>query len=79
MNIAEVTSVIVRPDWIFIRIRTDDGLVGYGEPTLPGQIRSVAQAVEELAPIIVGQDPRNVELLWQHLYRAEGRDDDERR
>jgi galactonate dehydratase len=56
-------------DWIFVRVHTDDGLVGTGEGTLEGRGRTVMAAVAELGDYIIGQDPLRIEHLWQIMYR----------
>lgn len=57
-------------NWVFVKVLTDQpGLVGWGEATLEWHTRSVVGAVEDLAELIVGEDPRRVEYLWQMMYR----------
>jgi galactonate dehydratase len=57
-------------NWVFVKIVTDQpGLIGWGEATLEWHTRAVAGAVEDLAPLIVGEDPRRIEHLWQMMYR----------
>ena len=50
-------------------MHTDEGLVGLGEPILEGRARTCAQAVAELAPYLIGKDPRRVVHHWQAMYR----------
>jgi galactonate dehydratase len=57
-------------NWIFVRVETDEpGLFGWGEATLEWKTRAVVGAVEDLAPLLVGQDPRDVEHCLQILTR----------
>jgi galactonate dehydratase len=57
-------------NWIFVKVLTDqDGLFGWGEATLEWHTRAVVGAIEDLAPLIVGQDPTRPEHLWQMMYR----------
>lgn len=57
-------------NWIFVKVVTDqDGLYGWGEATLEWHTRSVVGAVEDLAPLLVGEDPSRIEHLWQAMYR----------
>jgi galactonate dehydratase len=56
-------------DWVFVRVHTDEGIVGTGEGTLEGRARTIVAAVEELKDYIVGEDPRRIEHLWQIMYR----------
>ncbi|MFD6177057.1 MULTISPECIES: galactonate dehydratase [unclassified Isoptericola] len=70
MKITSVTTYAVPPRWLFVRIETDAGIVGWGEPVLEGRAATVAAAVEELADYLVGKDPRRVEEHWTVLYRG---------
>lgn len=67
MKITTIRSVIVHAEmrnWVFVRVDTDEaGLFGWGEATLEWKTRSVAAALEDLAPLIVGRDPRDIEKL----------------
>ena len=73
MRITAVRTLVVNArlrNWIFVRVETDQpGLTGLGEATLEFQTRAVTGAVEDLAGLIVGQDPRNIEHLWQVMFR----------
>ncbi|MDO9398525.1 MAG: galactonate dehydratase [Herbiconiux sp.] len=73
MRIVSVETVTVNAtlrNWVFVKVTTDhDGLVGWGEATLEWKARAVAGAVADLAEIVVGQDPRRIEYLWQAMYR----------
>lgn len=70
MKIKSVTTYTVPPRWLFLRIETDDGLVGWGEPVLEGRAATVAAAVEELSDYLIGQDPAQIEDIWTVLYRG---------
>jgi galactonate dehydratase len=54
-------------NWLFVRVRTDDGLHGLGEGTLNGFIKTTEAAVRELEPLVIGQDPRRVNALSKRL------------
>lgn len=57
-------------NWIFVKVLTDQpGLYGWGEATLEWHTRAVVGAIEDLAELIVGEDPRRIEHLWQMMYR----------
>jgi L-alanine-DL-glutamate epimerase-like enolase superfamily enzyme len=57
--------------WIFVKATTDDGLVGWAEVTdSHGSPRGLAGVVEDLAPLVIGRDPRPVERIYWELYRA---------
>ncbi len=70
MKVTRVTTYQVPPRWLFVRLETDDGSVGWGEPVVEGRAATVAAAVEELSDYVIGADPRQVEDIWQVLYRA---------
>ncbi|MCH6470199.1 galactonate dehydratase [Sinomonas terrae] len=70
MKVTSLTTYTVPPRWLFLKIETDEGVTGWGEPVLEGRAATVAAAVEELADYVVGQDPRNIEDLWTVMYRA---------
>jgi len=69
MKITKLETFLVKPRWLFLKIHTDEGLVGLGEPILEGRALTCAQAVDELAPYLVGKDPRRVVHHWQAMYR----------
>ncbi len=57
-------------NWMFVRIETDEGLVGWGEASLHGALDSVEAAIREFAPHLIGQDPAGPERHWHRLYNA---------
>lgn len=69
MKITKLETFLVKPRWLFLKIYTDEGLVGLGEPILEGRALTCAQAVDELTPYLVGEDPRKVIHHWQAMYR----------
>ena len=57
-------------NWIFIKVLTDQpGLHGWGEATLEWHTRAVVGAIDDLAQLILGEDPARIEHLWQMMYR----------
>ena len=70
MKITKLTTFIVPPRWCFLKVETDEGVVGWGEPVVEGRAHSVAAAVDELADYLIGKDPRNIEDHWTVLYRG---------
>ncbi len=57
-------------NWVFVKVLTDqDGLFGWGEATLEWHTRSIVGAIEDLAPLLLGQDPTRLEYLWQMMFR----------
>ena len=70
MKITAITTFLVPPRWLFLRIDTDAGISGWGEPVVEGRAQTVAAAVEELSTYLVGKDPRHIEDHWNVLYRG---------
>lgn len=70
MKITTLTTYAVPPRWLFLKIETDTGLTGWGEPVLEGRAATVAAAVEELSDYLIGRDPRQIEDHWTVLYRG---------
>lgn len=73
MKITSIKTVVCHAkmrNWIFVKVMTDQpGLWGWGEATLEWHTRSVVGAIEDLSQLIVGEDPRRIEHLWQMMYR----------
>ena len=70
MKITRLTTYRVPPRWMFLKIETDAGIVGWGEPVIEGRARTVEAAVHELSDYLVGKDPARINDLWQTLYRG---------
>lgn len=70
MRITRLTTYLVPPRWLFLRIDTDVGICGWGEPVVEGRAHTVAAAVDELSDYLVGKDPRRIEDLWNVMYRG---------
>jgi galactonate dehydratase len=76
MKITAISTRIVNAEmrnWVFVKVETDDpGLFGWGEATLEWKTRAVVGAVEDLAPLLLGRDPRDIEqavrLLKKHSF-----------
>ena len=73
MKITSIEPVVVNAgmrNWVFVVVRTDQGgLEGIGEATLEFQTRAVSGAVQDLAKLIIGRDPTDIERLWQIMFR----------
>jgi galactonate dehydratase len=73
MKITGLKTVVVNAEmrnWIFVKVETDqDGLHGWGEASLEWKTRSVVGAVEDFAPLVLGEDPTRIEHLYQKMYR----------
>lgn len=69
MKITKLETFLVKPRWLFLKMHTDEGLVGLGEPILEGRARTVAEAIAEIEPDLIGQDPTRVMHHWQSIYK----------
>lgn len=70
MKITSLTLYQVPPRWLFLKIDTDEGISGWGEPVVEGRAATVQAAVEELQSCLIGADPQRIEDLWQVMYRC---------
>ncbi|GAA3948628.1 galactonate dehydratase [Actinomadura viridis] len=70
MKITRVETFLVPPRWLFCRVETDEGIAGWGEPVVEGRAATTRTAVEELSDLLIGEDPRRVEDLWQAMTKA---------
>ena len=64
------TFPISRTRSVFLKVHTDAGIVGLGEPSLEGWAPSVQAAVQEMGDYLIGKDPRQPVHHWQSIYRA---------
>ncbi len=71
MRITDYELFEVPPRWLFLKVETDAGIVGWGEPVVEGRARTVRTAVEELFDTyLLGEDPGRIEHHWQRMYRG---------
>ena len=70
MKITKMETFLVPPRWLFLKIETDEGIVGWGEPVIEGRAATVEAAVKELSEYLIGKDPLKIEDHWQVMYRA---------
>ncbi|MEW9701060.1 galactonate dehydratase [Paenibacillus sp. SI8] len=70
MKITKLELFKVPPRWLFLKIETDEGITGWGEPVVEGKADTVAAAVREMSDHIIGTDPMRIEDLFQVLYRG---------
>ncbi|MBX3010127.1 MAG: hypothetical protein KF832_01425 [Caldilineaceae bacterium] len=70
MKITKFEIQKVPPSWVWLWIHTDAGICGIGEPFLEGHPEAVIAEVQRLEPLLVGKDPRQIELLWDAMYNA---------
>ncbi|MCM3629514.1 galactonate dehydratase [Paenibacillus glycanilyticus] len=70
MKITDMKLYHVKPRWLFLKIETDEGIAGWGEPIVEGRALTVATAIEELKRYLIGEDPLRIEHHWQIMYRG---------
>lgn len=70
MKIVNYELYQVPPRWLFLKIITDEGLEGWGEPVIEGKAATVKAAVIELMDTLIGEDPCQIEGLWNQMYRS---------
>lgn len=70
MKIRSYELFQVPPRWLFLKIETDEGIVGWGEPVIEGRAATVKTAVDELMENLIGKDPMHIEDHWNVMYRS---------
>ena len=70
-KITRVESFPVAPRWLFVRVETSEGIVGWGEASLEGYVDVVRRAVDQFADYLVGRDPGLIEDHWQVLTKSQ--------
>jgi len=70
MRITKLTTFVVPPRWLFLKIETDAGVTGWGEPVVEGRAETVAALIAELSDYLIGKDPSAIEDHWTVLYRG---------
>jgi len=70
LKIESFELFVVPPRWLFLKVTTDTGIVGWGEPIVEGKAETVKAAVLEMADYLVGKDAGKIEDLFQTLYRG---------
>src|SRR5688572_26301952 len=70
MKITGYETFLVPPRWLFLKIQTDEGITGWGEPVIEGKALTVRTAVEELMEYLIGKSPMNIEDHWNVMYRS---------
>src|SRR5256886_3133139 len=54
--------------YVFVKLETDAGLVGWGEGTLEGKAGAVMACISDFREFLIGADPVPVEHHWQSMY-----------
>jgi len=70
MKITSIKTYVVPPRWLFVKIETDEGICGWGEPVIEGRAATVEAAVKELSSYLLEKDPLVIEDHWNVMYRS---------
>jgi galactonate dehydratase len=70
MKIKSYELFQVPPRWLFLKMETDEGVIGWGEPIVEGKAATVKTAVDELMEMLIGKDPMDIEGHWNSMYRG---------
>lgn len=70
MKVTNFELYQVPPRWLFLKVETDEGVSGWGEPVVEGRSDTVKACVTELMDYLIGMDPRRIEDHFQVLYRG---------
>ena len=69
IKISKVETFVLKNSWVFVKISTDAGIVGWGE-MLKDDAKACAAGAQEAGRFLVGQDPNRVVYLWQQIQRG---------
>ncbi|MGB6153245.1 MAG: galactonate dehydratase [Pricia sp.] len=73
MNDLQITKIElfkVPPRWLFLKMTTKSGIIGWGEPVVEGKAATVEACVNELSQFVIGRSANDIEDIWQTLYRG---------
>ncbi|PSR83544.1 hypothetical protein PHLCEN_2v5698 [Hermanssonia centrifuga] len=69
-KISNIEVFRLPPRWLFVRVETDGGLVGWGEATLEGHTEAIEGALCAIRETFLGWDGDRIQDIWQHAYRS---------
>ncbi|MFC1693810.1 galactonate dehydratase [Candidatus Latescibacterota bacterium] len=69
LKVTKIESFVLKNTWVFVKVSTDAGIVGWGE-MLKDDAKACAAGALEVGPYLVGQDPRRVVHHWQAIHRG---------
>jgi mannonate dehydratase len=73
IKIVAARAIVTCPgrNFVTLKIDTDQGIYGIGDATLNGREKAVVAYLEEhVIPLLIGRDARQIEDIWQYLYRG---------
>ncbi len=68
MKIDDIETLLI-DRYLFVRVRTDTGITGLGEPGAWGYLEASEKAIQTFKRYLIGKDPLRIEHHWQYLYR----------
>lgn len=72
MEVVDYELYSIPPRWVFLKLKTDTGIIGWGEPALEGHSDTLCSALSELVEdYIIGADPRRLTDLWYRMYMGD--------
>ena len=69
MKVTKPETIFGKPRWLVLKVHTDEGSVGLGEPIAEGHPQALISCIKEIGDYLIGEDPRRVEHHWQSIYR----------
>jgi galactonate dehydratase len=69
LQVTKLETILVKPRWLFLKVHTNAGIIGLGEPLVEGRALTCQTAIREIEPYLTGKDPRAVVHHWQAIYR----------
>ncbi|MFY0625753.1 MAG: galactonate dehydratase [Reichenbachiella sp.] len=70
LEIKSIELFKVPPRWLFVKITTENGLFGWGEPVVEGRASTVEACVEEMKSFLIGHPANKIEDIWQMVFRG---------
>ncbi len=74
MKISDVRTILAGGTtgrkWLFVKVETSNGLIGYGESSLESREQTTETAISELKRYLIGKDATEIERHWQAMYRG---------
>ena len=68
LRIEKIELFKVPPRWLFLKVTTKNGIIGWGEPVVEGKAATVEACVQELSQYVIGRSANDIEDIWQTLY-----------
>src|SRR5690606_13989695 len=69
IKVTKIETFVLKNSWVFVKVSTDAGIVGWGE-MLKDDAKACAAGALEVSDYLVGQDPTRVAHHWQAIHRG---------